>query len=196
MVLDSRHKMSEFESIPGRVFLDTCVVNLLLDYGEQIHDCVDVPDSVTDRMRRDIEALRMMFRTGARASWQLAVSPYTYREVISTRDPQKAGTLDAWFCEIWHYWRQFLHSSDDLPSFSEAEDIRLANLASGVLDVLPDVADRTLVCDALVYRCDAFCTRDWSTILRFREGLSELPIRILTPAEWWDLIRPWAELWL
>ena len=29
--------------IPGRVFLDTCVVNFLLGYGEQIHDGGDLP---------------------------------------------------------------------------------------------------------------------------------------------------------
>ncbi len=30
--------IEQFEQIPGRVFLDTCVVNLLIDHSETIHD--------------------------------------------------------------------------------------------------------------------------------------------------------------
>ena len=29
--------------VPGRVFLDTCVVNFMLEFGEQIHDGADLP---------------------------------------------------------------------------------------------------------------------------------------------------------
>lgn len=57
------------ENIPGRVFLDTCVVNLMLDYGEQIHDGVDVVGK--PRVVSDVEALRYIYITGQRAMWQL-----------------------------------------------------------------------------------------------------------------------------
>ncbi len=183
------------DEVPGRVFLDTCVVNLVLDYGEQVHEGVPVPEDLSVRLKSDVEALRSIFATGQRASWQLAISPYTYREVTATVDGRQAHQLEQWFFEIWHYWREFLHSDADLPSFSEAEEARLELLSSGVLDVLPDVADRVLICDAVVYRCDAFCTRDWSTILRFRDKLRDVPLNIITPAEWWAKIKPLAALW-
>jgi hypothetical protein len=188
--------VSSFEKIPGRVFLDTCVVNLALDYGEQLHDGIPVPEGLAPRLTRDIEALCGIFDTGQRAFWQFAISPYTYREVTTTTDPSRCYELERWFFEIWHYWREFFHSADDLPSFTEAEETRLSLLASGVLDILPDIADRLLICDAVVYNCDAFCTRDWRTILKHRGSLKDLPLRIITPDEWWSEIKPWAAVWL
>ncbi len=188
--------IESFDNIPRRVFLDTNIVNLTLDYGEQIHEGIDIPSSVSTRLQNDIEALRAIFDTGSRAFWQLAISPITYREVTKTEDPKRTYALQKWFFEIWNYWQQFLHSAHDLPSFSEAEEERLSLLSSGVLEVLPDMADRVLLTDAIVYRCNAFCTRDWSTILRHRRDLEELPLKILTPTEWWNLIKPWAAIWL
>jgi hypothetical protein len=52
--------------IPGRVFLDTCVVNFMLDFGEQIHDGAPIPN-VLPRDASDIEALRKLFLVGQRA---------------------------------------------------------------------------------------------------------------------------------
>lgn len=82
-----------------------------------------------------------------------------------------------------------------MPSFIEAEDTRVGLLSSGILDVLPDVADRVLLTDAIVYRCDCFCTFDKRTVLKHRDKLGKLPIQILTPSEWWAQIHPWASLW-
>ena len=185
-----------FDKLPGRVFLDTCIVNLILDYGEEIHEGAGIEEKVPLRMRKDIEALHYIFATGKRAFWQLAVSPLTYREVTATEDASRAYSLEKWFFDIWHYWREFLHSAKELQSFSEAEETRRRLLSSGLLDILPDESDRVLILDAIVYKCDAFCTRDWSTILRNREALSELPLKIITPSEWWAEIRPWAALWI
>lgn len=185
----------EFQDIAGRVFLDTCVVNLILDYGEQIHENLPIPDRCNRRVARDIDSLVGIFATGQRASWQLAISPLTYREVSATRKPARAVALATWFNELWDYWGNYLDTSPDIPSFSEAAELRLQLLTSGILGILPDAADRILICDAVAYRCDALCTRDWSTILQFRDQLHELPLRILTPSEWWSEIRPWAGIW-
>ena len=181
--------------IPGRVFLDTCVVNFTLDYAEQIQDCVPVDRTLPHRVREDVEALKGIFATGQRAFWQFAISPYTYKEVMSTRDASRIHGLESWFLEIWGYWREFLLSDDSLRTFGEAEETRIELLSSRILDVLPELADRVLICDAIVYQCDAFCTRDWSTILRHREDLEDLAIKILTPTEWWAMIRSWAGIW-
>jgi hypothetical protein len=180
--------------IPGRVFLDTCVVNFMLDYGQQIHDGASLP-SLGPREVADVEALRELLLIGQRAMWQLAISPYTYSEIIRTQDMERLRQLDLWFQELWQYWRSTVEQSNNLPSFIEAEEIRVRTLASGYLAILPDVADRVLICDALVYRCDLFCTRDRSTIVKYRAELRGLPIEIVTPAEWWARIRPHAGLW-
>lgn len=67
----------DFEGIPRRVFLDTCVVNLTLDYGPQIHEDEPLPDDADPTLRADVESLGGIFATGQRAFWQLAISPHT-----------------------------------------------------------------------------------------------------------------------
>ena len=180
--------------VPSRVFLDTCVVNFMLEFGEQIHDGANLP-SVSPREAADIEALRDLWIVGQRAMWQLAISPYTYSEIARTQDPGKLQQLHVWFQELWQYWRSIIEQTDDLPSFVEAEDIRVRTLVSEYLSCLPDVGDRVLICDALVYRCDLFCTRDWTTVLKHRSELRGLPIEIVTPSEWWAKVHPYAGLW-
>jgi hypothetical protein len=185
----------DLKDIPGRVFLDTCVVNFILDHGEEVHEGVAPLADAGERVVRDIEALYNIFFVGQRAMWQLAISPHTYQEIAGTQDPHRRYHLESWFGELWQYWRDIIHETDDLPTFIEAEDARVGVLASGVLDALPDLADRVLLCDAVVYRCELFCTRDWSTILKHRSELKELPLEIVTPAEWWQKIQPYARLW-
>ena len=187
--------MSTFD-IPGRAFLDTSVVNFMIDYGEQIHDNAPIPDGVTHWVAQDIESLRKIFLTGQRASWQFAISPFTYKEVISTNNPSHRYYLENWFFVIWHYWREIIEQNNDLPDFIEAERIRIELLASGILDALPGLEDRILVCDAIVYRCDCFCTRDWKTVLKYRDTIKALPIQFVTPSEWWKLIEPYSNLWV
>ena len=180
----------ELADIPGRVFLDTCVVNFMLDYGEQIHDGAPVPVGADERTVRDIEALYNIMLVGQRAMWQLAISPHTYQEIAATKTARRRAYLETWFNDLWQHWLNIIHEDDDLPSFIEAEDTRIRLLASGNLNVLLDVMDRILVCDATVYRCELFCTRDRATILKHRADLKWLPLDIVTPAEWWTKIHP------
>lgn len=184
------------KDIPGRVFLDTCVVNFILDHSEEIHEGIAPRPDVGERVIADITALYNIFFVGQRAMWQFAISPHTYQEIAATQNSNRRYQLEGWFGELWQYWRDIIHATDDLPSFIEAEDARVEILRAGALDTLPDLADRVLLCDAVVYRCELFCTRDWSTILRHRSELGTLPLEIVTPAEWWAKIRPYASLWV
>ncbi len=185
----------DLKDLPGRVFLDTSVVNFILDHGEQIFDNLPKGEGTGERDAQDIDSLYNIFLTGHHASWQLAISPHTFYEIINTKKTDRQHYLENWFFEIWHYWRDIVQQNDDLPSFIEAENLRVQLLASGVLGKLSDISDRILVSDALVYRCEIFCTRDWKTILKYRDELKSIPIKILTPTEWWFLIRPYARLW-
>ncbi|MGD0309878.1 MAG: hypothetical protein ABSC02_11375 [Acidobacteriota bacterium] len=183
------------EEIPGRIFLDTCIINFILDYGEQIHEGIASPRGLSERALADIDAFYNIFLTGQRAQWQLAISPHSYQEVAQTQDSQRRRQLESWFSEIWHYWRGIIEDNDDLPSFIEAEHIRFRLLTSTGFDVLPDLADRVLLCDAVVYRCNLFCTRDWSTILKQRSRLPDYAPKVVTPSEWWSRIRSYGSLW-
>jgi len=181
--------------IPGRAFLDTNVVNFMLKFGHQIHDGADNPSGLSSYEQRDIDALYNIFLTGQRADWQLAISPFTYFEIANTHDPNRKHSLSNWFLQIWEHWVSIVENNNDLPTLIEAERIRTSLLTSEALVDLPDIHDRILIIDAIVYRCDCFCTRDWSTILSKHDKLNDLGMPILTPSEWWDRIRPYASLW-
>ena len=185
--------MKQF-NIPGRAFLDTSVINFILDFGEQIHDGIQPPDDLNDYQIKDIDALYNIFLTGKSASWQFAISPQVYHEVIKTNNPHKKKWLTNWFFEIWEYWREIINKNDDLPNFIEAENIRLKLLTSDMLVNLPDFYDKLLIIDAIVYNCDLFCTRDWKSILKHRDNLKDINIPILTPNEWWGKIKPYANI--
>ncbi len=60
---------------------------------------------------------------------------------------------------------------------------------------LPGAADRELIGNAIGLGCDAFVTCDRKTIIKKRERLRQLPIRIMTPREWWGHMKPWVGLW-
>ncbi len=182
--------------IPGRAFLDTSVVNFILDFGEQIHDGVEPPSNLTEYQRNDIDALYNIFLTGQRAQWQFAISPHTYSEVITTTNTMRRYTLENWFFDIWQYWQDILHEQNDLPTLKEAEAIRVKLLASEEFHYLPDLSDRLLLADAVVYQCDCFCTRDWNTIIKYRDRLTIINMPIFTPSEWWKEIQPYAALWV
>lgn len=186
--------MPEIYDLPRRTFLDTNVINFILDFGPQIFDNEDIPEGIDQVEINDLKSIRLIFQTGQKASWQLAISPLTFGEIIATNNPVRRIFLERWFFEIWNYWREIVDISGNLPDFQTAENIRVELLASPNLREFPDIHDRLLICDAIVYNCDAFCTRDLSTIIRYRETLKEYPIRIITPSEWGNLIQPWANL--
>ena len=180
--------------IPGRILLDTNVVNFILDWGEAIHDGGEIPAHVSDRDTEDILALRDIWLTGQRASWQLAISPRTYHEIVATTDLVRRSDLESWFGELWLYWRKFFDQYQLLDF--DADSLARRLVPSEILAVLPDHSDRELLAHAIAYECDAMCTRDRKTILRHRDKLTRVPVRILTPTEWWAAISDYAGLWV
>jgi len=72
--------------LPGRVFLDTSTVNFILDHGEEIFEGVQTQTAVSQWVRDDINALYSLFLVGTRAHWQMAISAWTYREIMSTNN--------------------------------------------------------------------------------------------------------------
>ena len=180
--------------IPGRAFLDTSSLNFILEYGENIFDGVSPPTNLKKRIIEDINAFYNIFLSGQRLLWQLAISPLTYSEIMRTQEPSKKYYLERWFTEVWDYWLGIFGKDKSLPSLVEAEYTKTKLLLSRILDILPDVNDRILICDAVIYKCDCFCTRDWKTLLKHRDSLASLPIKIVTPTEWWNLLEPYARL--
>ena len=181
-------------NIPGRVLLDTNVLNFTLDWGEAIFEGGDIPGYAYDRDAADILALEGIFMTGRRAAWQLAISPSTYYEISATSDPARRAALERWFGELWYYWREIFEQE----GLSDAKADSLARRMEpyDFLACFPQRSDRELISHAIAYNCDGFCTRDWRTILNHRHKVRCLNLHFLSPAEWWEFIRPYAPLWV
>ena len=56
--------------------------------------------------------------------------------------------------------------------------------------------DRLLLRHAVVLRCEAFLTMERRLPRNAVHLERELGIRILTPIMHWEMLRPWAALWL
>jgi hypothetical protein len=173
--------------IPENIFLDTSVVNFILNYGEQIHDGVAIPDNSTTWERRDIEALRDIWLTGQRTNWHLTISPTTIAEIQNTRNVEQLQALLGWASELWIYSKE---GASKLNRHRQKD----RNVKMTTLLLLSDAGDRKLIQEAIENGCDAFCTRDWKIILRIRDSLRDIPLLFVSPNEWWQRIAPYATL--
>lgn len=176
-------------NLPLRVFLDTNVVNFVLDHGACIFEGEAPPESLSKTDLADLQALHLIFLTGERAHWELAVSPLTYQEISQTPDLNRRKDLEHWFGEVWCYWRDCF-AEDGTLNDAYAEELEQKLADSSLLQCFPDKSDRALICHAIAYQCDAFCTRDRKTILKKLKGAPKLPLEVLSPSEWGERI--WA----
>lgn len=176
-----------YEEIPCRIFIDTNVVNVLVRYSEQIFDQAPIPESVDETRAFDIEALMHIFQVGIRANWNILASQKTLDEIQQTPDHGLRESLI-------DYAVQLVSPPDDDSAHAASLGRRLID--APFVSALPDLADRELIGNAIGFGCDAFCTCDRRTIVRKRERLRHVPLRIMTPVEWWAHIKPWAGLWL
>ncbi len=171
---------------PNRVFLDTSVVNLIVDYGDAIFDGYYDVDSTNTRLTNDVYALYQLFIIGSRNPLKVFISPSTFNEVLATKDPEKKSRLLNYSTDLWYYFNEALK-----------ENVVLNNTQISLVEEylqkhdfahLPGAMDRRLIIEALYYKCDHFCTRDWKTMLKHRNKLKLLPIKLITPFEWWSSI--------
>lgn len=176
-----------FEQIPRRVFLDTNIVNLLVKFSECVFEQAWIPDTLDDTCACDVEALMHIFAVGARANWDVLASRKTLDEIALTRDECVKS-------ELLEYAIQLMEPASDESAYACGLGRRLID--APFTSSLPDPSDRELIGNAIGFGCDVFCTADRRTIVRKRDRLRQLPIRLLTPQEWWAHVKPWGGLWL
>lgn len=180
-------------SLPSRIFFDTNVVNFVFDNEDAIFENQRIRDELSESDRLNVISLQALFVTGQRVSWEIAISPITYHEVMATRQAGRRADLLNWFNELWIYWREIVAEDEGISDYlaeQKAQDVHLARR----LHCFPDQADRQLIAHAIAYKCDVFCTRDVRTILRRRDRAGDIPIRLISPAELGERLRPWVHL--
>jgi hypothetical protein len=170
-----------------KVFLDTCVVNRLVDFGEYYFDGYlgDEPEAEYVRRpiedRQDIDALHAIVQVFQRASMPLYVTPTTLDEVKQAN----RSFLDSYAWELFHHWwdwgdpevRRRLMDSNFEERVQKQYDL---------LKCFRGTKDRRLIAEAIVLGCDVFLTVDRRSICKKRARADTLPLRILRPVELWD----------
>lgn len=83
-----------FESLPRRIFLDSCTAQTLRDYGAYIFDGEAIPDSdrifeVPEGIEK-VEALRHIFLISERAQFEWIVSHASMMEADDRGEPARA----------------------------------------------------------------------------------------------------------
>ena len=177
-----------FRSIPQSVFLDTNVINVLVKWSAEVFDHKHISAYINQTLAIDIEALRHVFYVGSRANWDILASTKTLDELSRTRDQELRG-------ELLEYGAGLVDLDPENECRKFALDLGRRLIDAPFVAALPDIADRELIGHALGLGCDAFCTCDRATILNKRRELRQIPLRIITPAEWWAHVKPWAGLW-
>ncbi|MGD9614733.1 MAG: hypothetical protein AB7H90_02510 [Alphaproteobacteria bacterium] len=177
-----------FERIPRNIFLDTNIINILVKYSAHVFEHESIPLDTEPTLATDIEALMHVFYIGSRANWDIQASPKTVKELMDTTDEVLRS-------ELVEYAVGFINREVNADDHRFAGDFARRISDSTFLAALPDIADRELVGYAIGLGCDTFCTCDRATIVKKRKRLIRMPLRIMTPAEWWAHVKPWAGLW-
>ena len=100
---------SKLIPVPGRVLLDTCILNRLYDEGGYIFDGApptgtEDDEEAEEEVEPDLQALRSIFLVNQRANFQLLVSPLTIAEVANTQQFGDCTRRLGWVLEVLDHW--------------------------------------------------------------------------------------------
>lgn len=190
------------EAVPERLLLDTCILNALYEHGEFVFDGHAEDGEDQDP---DLRALACIFEVNQRAGFQLVTSPLTIAEIANIQGFRARGRFLTWALDVLDHWLIMVDDMGDrardggtfrhrFKLTPEAQDLERKLMTIG--DFARDPIDRLLLVQYQLAGCDAFLTTDRNTIWKHRESLKRLDIRVLSPEEYWTLLRPWAALWI
>ena len=199
-------KLSPYEQwkrLPGRIFLDSDVVQFLSDFGQFIfeghkEDKSSLKSSngkvITDtsRLFREIEALKDIFIHIDRANFEFAISETTYKEKVFN-DPQKR--LTSWLDSINSHWNSVLKSYSQ--PFSEESEVRFieATKDARLISNLSD-SDRMIVLDAIKFDCRGLLTVDHFADERIQEYFYEkYKLMVMWPTDFIKILGPFQALY-
>lgn len=181
-----------FDSLPQRIFLDSSVLQMLQDYGGQIweNELLESEDRIYDIPYgpATIESLRRIFFVNQRANWQFALSANSLQEVAQKRDRRYLQ----WAYDVLDHWQVCLEESG--PLSPERQSLG-AKLSLPIFNYLGE-GDRLLIFDAVYLGCDAFLTCDFKLAKNSHHIFSQLSILVMTPIDYWNMLKPWARLYV
>jgi hypothetical protein len=142
-------------------------------------------------LTRDLEALRLIFTVNERALFEFALSANSLREVDDKCDPSYAR----WARDVFDHWDACVDAYENREAFSGSGE-RLADVLSEHRFGYLGEKDRRLLIDAVAYECDAFLTMEKKLPKHAAQIEEAVGLKILRPLDHWELLKPWAPLYL
>ena len=182
--------VKDLEALPQRVFLDSCTLQTLRDFGQFVWEgqALDVSrlKSIPDG-EDNVRALRRIFVVNERAMFEWILSDSSIAEAADKNDP---GHL-RWAFDVLDHSMTCLNESGGP---TQASQSTARQLDSATFDCL-SAKDRRLIRDAVLLDCDAFLTMERRLPRNATHIEREVGLRVLTPVQHWSLLEPWAALY-
>jgi hypothetical protein len=181
-----------FFELPRRIFLDSSTLQTLQDYGSFIWEGEALSESA--RVRRDpqglakLETLKAIMFVNQRAMFEFALSENSLVEVSDKGDAHYMN----WAHDVLDHWLICIEESGGLAPADEALLIKLDSGSFGYLGA----KDRLLLKDAILFGCEAFLTMENRLPKNAAHLERALGIKVVTPKQYWELLRPWAKLYV
>jgi hypothetical protein len=180
------------DNLPSRIFLDSSTLQTLKTYGQFIWDGVSIdPNDVILKIPDGVEnlnALKNVFLVNQRANFEFALSRNSLREVEAMGD----NSYLQWAFEVLDHWQLMIDTYERNP-FDSKDSRRASKVDMPSFGYLGS-GDRRLIKDAIMLGCDAFLTMERKLPKNARHIYRELRLLILTPIQYWDLLKPVASL--
>lgn len=187
---------------PGRVLLDTNVINALFEEGAYIYDG-DSGEREEAQLDPELVALRQIFGQARRQQFQLVTSPLSVAEVVNIQGVEDRRRHLGWFLEMLDYWTIELDQIGDRRAaggsvrhrFKLSTELQaLEQALLQIPDLRRDPFDRLLLIHSRMANCDAFLTFDRNSLWRHQAVLGALGLTVVVPSEYHAMVAPYAAL--
>lgn len=181
--------VKDFENLPYRIFLDSNILQNLQNYGEFIWE--NIQTNLPVNQYDNIIALKNIFSINFRASFEFALSENSIREISDKKDK----TYLQWCYDLLDHWMSCIESYENSEAFSGEGRKILQQINDRQFSYLSK-KDKAILFDAIILECHALLTMD-KKLWQNKEHLEKkLPIKILQPFEYWEILKPYAGLWM
>ena len=186
--------VKRWQAVPRLVFLDSCTMQWLHRYGGFVWE--DEALNANDRITRqadgptELAALAAVVAVSSQGALEFAVSRNSLAEIRDAGD----HTYLQWAFDVADYWNTVVQENGLELSTLERSELakQLDSQSYGYLGA----GDRALLADAVQFGCDAFLTVEKKLVRNADHLQRTLDLRIMRPGQLWEILRPWAALYL
>ena len=205
---NSKDPWHRYQNLPGRIFLDSNVLQYLQDFSEYVFDnyredkdyFISPKRKIIKkgtRLYEQIIALHDIFINIERANFEFVVSNAVYDEVIKKKiNGHHDENFIKWFYDVWDHWQAVRISYKN--SISKEAFIRYekAKKDKSLLGSLSR-RDRNIILDAIERDCDAVLTVDkFADTNKQYFVYKKYKLMILKPTDFLIILKPFQSLYM